>query len=817
VISAALLLPALLPAACKRAASGGGGGDAGALGALASSAGPGSSGAPAASPEALASARRAADRRIAGAVLASLASADPPGRRAFARALAQIADAEALPALRRALSDADPEVVAWAAHGVAAACDRDATLPRALRSAAVAALAARALTLEPPSATSSEAGAGAGTLDPWESIAWGLGRCGGSEAAQTLAPWLATNDRRARLAALALGAIAERDHGLEDDVVAKLLAAAQGAPPADAGTPAVAAARPKLVEALYPFGRGEWRGRPPPPHLAEIARAHLANAAPGRMFAIRAYGRAEGAKVDDLRGFLVAEVLPAERVEALRALHRLGPAGDAEIAAFVSRNAPAVDGAGDATKLATVTGPLFGALLTAIELLGESPLSPTTKTSLGALIPAGEVPIVTTSPPVARRTALLRCAAAAAVHRGAPGDPDILRCAAHPAATEAKLAARLDRIRDDARLQALDAAWLASDKRELAVRLAREGVPAVRERALVMLGKHAEAGELPELIAKALGAKEPGVVAAAAEALEGRPSIANRAKKKLERAREDDAPPMPTPPSPPSPSAPSSADAGVDATAAQGASDAGPPPPPPLDLDPTVLAALDGALARPFEEADDEVRLSLAAAVGALRHEKGRGFLARMCEGRGYAQRAAARRALDALDPASASAGPPRCEVPTDVRPASPLADAPGAARTTVRFETDAGTLDLELDPTWSPIAVARIVELVRSGFYDGIVFHRVVPGFVVQLGDPGGDGYGGASPSLRCETAPIPFARGDVGLALAGRDTGSSQIFVTLAPAPRLDGSYPWLGRAKGDASAIAEGDVVVKATIVP
>ena len=90
------------------------------------------------------------------------------------------------------------------------------------------------------------------------------------------------------------------------------------------------------------------------------------------------------------------------------------------------------------------------------------------------------------------------------------------------------------------------------------------------------------------------------------------------------------------------------------------------------------------------------------------------------------------------------------------------------------------------------------------------MVVHRVVQGFVVQLGDRGGDGYSGSGDTLRCETAPVPFAPFDVGLALAGRDTGSSQIFVTLARYPHLDGEYPWLGKADGDWTAVAEGDVI-------
>ena len=126
------------------------------------------------------------------------------------------------------------------------------------------------------------------------------------------------------------------------------------------------------------------------------------------------------------------------------------------------------------------------------------------------------------------------------------------------------------------------------------------------------------------------------------------------------------------------------------------------------------------------------------------------------------------------------------------------------------RVAEDAGAVAVSFDPSLAPIAVTRLVALARSGFYTNIEVHRVAPGFVVQFGDRGGDGYGGSGELLRCETAPAPFGPLDVGVALAGRDTGSSQIFVTLARSPHLDGEYPWIGHAEGDWDAIAEGDVV-------
>jgi cyclophilin family peptidyl-prolyl cis-trans isomerase len=133
-------------------------------------------------------------------------------------------------------------------------------------------------------------------------------------------------------------------------------------------------------------------------------------------------------------------------------------------------------------------------------------------------------------------------------------------------------------------------------------------------------------------------------------------------------------------------------------------------------------------------------------------------------------------------------------------------------------FATDAGNVTITLDPTLAPVAVTRVVELAKSGFYDGIVIHRVVPGFVVQFGDPDADGFGGPNrPALRCETSPVPFEPLRVGVALAGRDTGGSQLFVTLGTYPHLDGDFSLVGTAEGDWSAIAQGDVIRKVTVEP
>jgi len=113
-----------------------------------------------------------------------------------------------------------------------------------------------------------------------------------------------------------------------------------------------------------------------------------------------------------------------------------------------------------------------------------------------------------------------------------------------------------------------------------------------------------------------------------------------------------------------------------------------------------------------------------------------------------------------------------------------------------VRVRTNRGEFVLELRPDAAPGTVARFLSLVDTGFYDGLSFHRVVPGFVVQGGDPRGDGYGGPDFTLRCEDNRLRYERGSVGMALAGRDTGGSQFFVTYGSEPSLDGRYTIFAR---------------------
>ncbi len=127
-----------------------------------------------------------------------------------------------------------------------------------------------------------------------------------------------------------------------------------------------------------------------------------------------------------------------------------------------------------------------------------------------------------------------------------------------------------------------------------------------------------------------------------------------------------------------------------------------------------------------------------------------------------------------------------------------------------LEVSTPRGTFVWRLEPAWAPLAALAYLEWVQSGFFDGVRFHRVVPDFVIQAGDPTAVGYGGAGGGLRSEETPIPYTEGVVGLALAGRDTGGSQFFIVQSPQAHLNGAYPALGRVVEQARVGEQAGVV-------
>jgi len=133
---------------------------------------------------------------------------------------------------------------------------------------------------------------------------------------------------------------------------------------------------------------------------------------------------------------------------------------------------------------------------------------------------------------------------------------------------------------------------------------------------------------------------------------------------------------------------------------------------------------------------------------------------------------------------------------------------------------TEKGTFTIVFNPEEAPLTVDNWVKLARSGYFNGLEVHRVVPNFVMQDGDPRGDGNGGPGWSIRCEVNMLGYDRGAVGMALSGKDTGGSQWFVTHSPQPHLDGGYTVFGHVDETGMKVVDnivrGDKILKVTIV-
>ena len=133
----------------------------------------------------------------------------------------------------------------------------------------------------------------------------------------------------------------------------------------------------------------------------------------------------------------------------------------------------------------------------------------------------------------------------------------------------------------------------------------------------------------------------------------------------------------------------------------------------------------------------------------------------------------------------------------------------------TVEIRTQRGTITVRLACPQAPLTCLNFLNLAAQGFFDGLTFHRVVPDFVIQGGDPKGDGSGGPGYAIRDEINRLRYTRGVVGMALAGPDTGGSQFFITLSPQPHLDGGYTAFGEVTAGAEVLDQirlGDRIEK-----
>ncbi|MET0791040.1 MAG: peptidylprolyl isomerase [Polyangiaceae bacterium] len=466
---------------------------------------------------------------------------------------------------------------------------------------------------------------------------------------------------------------------------------------------------------------------------------------------------------------------------AVRVLGRTGDAGCAALATLLANTqlAPGLR-AQAARELGTLGSAGQHALWSAfdssqITALSDPELADVAYGPFSALLDALEPPILSSGAKLlglaelalgkpgleslARRKVHVRCTAAALLAGSNFQNARLLAC---DPATES-------RQRELALLRVIGRDKLRGARKKAYLERARSADNAVREAALDQLTDHSELGEAHQVLAEALGANALGVVASAAQVLARYP----------ERAAH-----------------------GVDAS-----SDAHSAPNP----DPSIVHVLPQAYAAAGARNSVEVQSLLLDAIGALQILSLKEAASAACSSDNPTLREHAQKALHLLGEQARHCDAPRATTGT-------ASAAPALASTVLTLETDVGPLTLTLDATYAPSAVARVVALAQAGFYDGILVHRVVPGFVAQFGDPEGDGYGGDDkPPLRCETSPLPFQFGSIGVALSGRDTGSSQLFVTLGRYPHLDGQYAWLGQAGPGWDHVAAGDRILHARVTP
>ena len=114
-----------------------------------------------------------------------------------------------------------------------------------------------------------------------------------------------------------------------------------------------------------------------------------------------------------------------------------------------------------------------------------------------------------------------------------------------------------------------------------------------------------------------------------------------------------------------------------------------------------------------------------------------------------------------------------------------------------VTIETRLGTIEVELFEDKAPVTTANFIKLAQDGFYDGVIFHRVIPGFMIQGGDPTGTGTGGPGYAIKDEFHPdLKHAAGVLSMANSGPNTGGSQFFITTVATPWLDGKHAVFGK---------------------
>ncbi|HUF47916.1 MAG TPA: peptidylprolyl isomerase [Vicinamibacterales bacterium] len=225
---------------------------------------------------------------------------------------------------------------------------------------------------------------------------------------------------------------------------------------------------------------------------------------------------------------------------------------------------------------------------------------------------------------------------------------------------------------------------------------------------------------------------------------------------------------------------------------------------------------LSAAYVRGESDAADGARSAAIAAVARYDGEEARVVLRRALDDREWPVRLQAARLLEGLGEPATPRRPAPVRQPAGFFESDALLRPPFSPHAFI--ETRLGTIEIALNVIEAAVTTRTFIELARSGFYNGLRVHRLIPHFVIQVGDPRGDGSGGPGFTQRDELSPLPFVRGTVGMALSGPDTGGSQFFITLSPQPHLDGRYTVFGQVvSGDEmlDRVAMWDVIERVRI--
>ncbi|HEY3155381.1 MAG TPA: HEAT repeat domain-containing protein [Candidatus Eisenbacteria bacterium] len=223
--------------------------------------------------------------------------------------------------------------------------------------------------------------------------------------------------------------------------------------------------------------------------------------------------------------------------------------------------------------------------------------------------------------------------------------------------------------------------------------------------------------------------------------------------------------------------------------------------------DSASVPSLASLLTRVGTTEDADIRASAASALAAIKTKDALAALARM-------RRDPERRIRETV---CLALGLPPDSIGLVSNPLLRAVSVSPVPRTAL-IHTERGIVTLAFDHARAPGTVENFVKLARAKYFDGIAYHRVVPNFVVQDGCPRGDGWGGPGYMIPCEYNDRPYETGTVGMALAGKDTGGSQWFITLSPQPRLEGRYTVFGKVTQGMEVVERlmpGDRITKITL--